>query len=42
MFTQTLTKRVLGSDLLNLLTGPHGIDRYTELVASVWTRGKGK
>jgi ferredoxin-NADP reductase len=42
MFTQTLTKRVLGSDLLNLLTGPHGVDRYTELVAPTWTLGEGR
>ena len=42
MFTQTLTKRVLGSDLLNLLTGPHGVDRYTELLAPTWTLGEGR
>jgi ferredoxin-NADP reductase len=40
MFTQNLTKRVLGSDLVNLLTGPHGVDRYTELLAPTWTRGE--
>lgn len=28
---------MLGSDLLDLLTGPHGVDRYTELVAPTWT-----
>ncbi|TMS52604.1 ferredoxin reductase [Mycobacterium sp. DBP42] len=43
MFTQTLTKRVLAaprmSALANLLTGPHGVDRYTELVEPTWTRG---
>nr|CRL78386.1 oxidoreductase FAD-binding subunit [Mycolicibacterium malmesburyense] len=43
MFTQTLTRgirdRVLGSPLVDLLTGPHGVDRYTELVAPTWTRG---
>lgn len=39
MFTQTLTKKVLRSALLDLLTGPHGVDRYTELVDPVWTRG---
>ena len=39
MFTQTLTKRVLGSPLVDLLTGPHGVDRYTELVEPTWTRG---
>lgn len=37
MFTQTLTKRVLGSNLVDLLTGPHGVDRYTELVTPMWT-----
>jgi ferredoxin-NADP reductase len=38
MFTQTLKKRVLGSDLVDLLTGPHGVDRYTELVEPTWTK----
>jgi ferredoxin-NADP reductase len=42
MFTQTLKKRVLGSDLVNLLTGPHGVDRYTEQVDPTWTRGEGR
>ncbi len=46
MFTQTLTrsfgKRVLGSDLVDLLTGPHGVDRYTELVAPTWTLGEAR
>ncbi|TVS89260.1 ferredoxin reductase [Mycobacterium helveticum] len=53
MFTQTthtsggtlaraFRKRVLGSDLLDLLTGPHGVDRYTELVAPTWTRGEAR
>jgi stearoyl-CoA 9-desaturase NADPH oxidoreductase len=42
MFTQTLTKRALGSDLVNLLTGPHGVDRYTELLAPTWTRGEAR
>ncbi|MEO3761566.1 FAD-binding oxidoreductase [Mycobacterium sp. B14F4] len=37
MFTQTLTQRVLRSPLVDLLTGPHGVDRYTELVAPTWT-----
>ncbi len=44
MFTQTSTrsfgKRVLGSALVDLLTGPHGVDRYTELVAPTWTLGE--
>jgi stearoyl-CoA 9-desaturase NADPH oxidoreductase len=43
MFTQTLTPRlrdrVLRSPLVDLLTGPHGVDRYTELVAPTWTTG---
>ncbi|KZS65833.1 ferredoxin reductase [Mycobacterium kansasii] len=46
MFTQTLSqavaKRVLGSDLVDLLTGPHGVDRYTELVAPTWTLGEAR
>lgn len=28
---------VLGSGLVDLLTGPHGVDRYTELVAPTWS-----
>lgn len=39
MFTQTLTRRVLSSSLIGLLTGPHGVDRYTELVDPTWTQG---
>jgi stearoyl-CoA 9-desaturase NADPH oxidoreductase len=43
MFTQTLRPRlrdrVLRSPLIDLLTGPHGVDRYTELVAPTWTSG---
>lgn len=46
MFTQTfnraVAKRVLGSDLVDLLTGPHGVDRYTELVAPTWTLGEAR
>jgi len=30
----------LGSELVDLLTGPHGVDRYTELVAPTWTLGE--
>ncbi|HEX2285060.1 MAG TPA: ferredoxin reductase [Mycobacterium sp.] len=37
MFTETLTRRVLRSPLVDLLTGPHGVDRYTELVEPTWT-----
>jgi ferredoxin-NADP reductase len=37
MFTQTVVKRVLGSSLVDLLTGPHGVDRYTEQVEPTWT-----
>src|ERR1700739_996934 len=33
MFTQMLANRVLGSGLVDLLTGPHGVARYTDLVA---------
>jgi len=39
MFTETLTKRGRRSALLDLLTGPHGVDRFTELVDPTWTRG---
>ncbi|TPG34594.1 ferredoxin reductase [Mycolicibacterium hodleri] len=43
MFTQTKTlslrDRVLRSSLVDLLTGPHGVDRYTELVEPTWTLG---
>ena len=43
MFTQTLKPRlrdrVLRSSLVDLLTGPHGVDRYTELVEPTWTVG---
>jgi stearoyl-CoA 9-desaturase NADPH oxidoreductase len=50
MFTQTSTRarvlslrdRVLGSDLVDLLTGPHGVDRYTEQVAPTWTLGEAR
>ncbi|MDY6999638.1 MAG: ferredoxin reductase [Actinomycetota bacterium] len=42
MFTQTLTKRVRRSALVDLLTGPHGLDRYTELVDPTWTRGQAR
>jgi ferredoxin-NADP reductase len=42
MFTQTLKQRVLGSDLVSLLTGPHGVDRYTEVVDAAWTRAEGR
>jgi ferredoxin-NADP reductase len=34
---RTLTRRVLGSNLVDLLTGPHGVDRYTELLKPAWT-----
>ncbi|MEZ0342903.1 flavin reductase family protein [Mycobacterium sp. pV006] len=38
MFTETLT-RMRRTSLLDLLTGPHGVDRYTELLDPTWTRG---
>ena len=41
MFTQTsprgLARRVLQSPLVSVLTGPHGVDAYTELVDRAWT-----
>ncbi len=41
MFTQTSTPglwgRVLRSPLVSVLTGPHGVDSYTELVDPAWT-----
>ena len=39
MFTEKLANRMLGSGLVDLLTGPHGVDRYTELVAPTWSLG---
>jgi ferredoxin-NADP reductase len=46
MFTQTLKPRlrdrVLRSSLVDLLTGPHGVDRYTELVTPTWTSGEAR
>jgi hypothetical protein len=41
-FTRTIAQRVLSSDLLDLLTGPHGVDRYTELVTPTWTSGEAR
>ncbi|QLL07761.1 flavin reductase family protein [Mycobacterium vicinigordonae] len=38
-FTRTVAKRVLSSNLVDVLTGPHGVDRYTELVTPTWTSG---
>ena len=40
MFTQILKNRVLGSKLVGLLTRPHGVDRYAELLAPKWTLGE--
>lgn len=37
MFTQTLIRRAARRPLLELLLGPHGVDRYTELVDPLWT-----
>jgi stearoyl-CoA 9-desaturase NADPH oxidoreductase len=42
MFTETLKQRVLGSGLVDLLTGPHGVDRYTEVLTPLWTRDEGR
>ncbi|MDF2825798.1 MAG: Oxidoreductase FAD-binding domain protein, partial [Mycobacterium sp.] len=33
---------MLGSPLVHLLTGPHGVDRYTELVEPTWTLGEAR
>jgi stearoyl-CoA 9-desaturase NADPH oxidoreductase len=41
-FVKAFQKRVLGSDLVDLLTGPHGVDRYTELLAPTWTLGEAR
>jgi ferredoxin-NADP reductase len=38
----TVTRRVLDSRLVDLLTGPHGVDRYTELVKPTWTLGEAR
>lgn len=35
--TRTVRTRILASGLVDLLAGPHGVDRYTELVAPTWT-----
>lgn len=37
MFTETLGRGRVRSRLLGLLVGPHGVDRYTELVDPMWT-----
>src|SRR5574337_46010 len=42
VFTQTLAQRVLRSSLVGVLTGPHGVDRYTELVSPTWTSSEGR
>jgi ferredoxin-NADP reductase len=41
-FVKSFQQRVLGSNLVDLLTGPHGVDRYTELVAPTWTLGEAR
>ncbi|WP_193046022.1 ferredoxin reductase [Mycolicibacterium baixiangningiae] len=42
MRTRSLRERVLRSPLLDLLTGPHGVDRYTELLTPTWTLGEAR
>ena len=37
MFTNAMVRPGLGSRLLGLLAGPHGVDRYTELVDPMWS-----
>jgi stearoyl-CoA 9-desaturase NADPH oxidoreductase len=39
---EAFRKRVLGSDLVDLLTGPHGVDRYTEQVVPTWALGEAR
>ena len=41
-FMEAFRKRVLGSDLVDLLTGPHGVDRYTEQLAPTWALGEAR
>lgn len=41
-FAKTFRDRILGSDLVDLLTGPHGVACYTELVDPTWTRGEAR
>lgn len=46
MFTEILarpaSRRILGSSLLDLLTGPHGVDRYTELLDPTLVSGEAR
>ncbi|WP_454788932.1 ferredoxin reductase [Mycolicibacterium lutetiense] len=37
MFTETLSRRIRRSALVGVLTGPHGVDRYTEVYDRTWT-----
>src|SRR5581483_11051497 len=37
MYTMSATRRLLRSPLVDLLVGPHGIDRYLELVRPTLT-----
>ena len=37
MFTESLARPRFGSRLLRLLAGPHGVDRFTELLDPMWT-----
>jgi ferredoxin-NADP reductase len=39
MYTMSATRRLLRSQLVDLLVGPHGIDRYLELVRPTMTVG---
>lgn len=41
-FARALRERVLASDLVDLLTAPHGVDRYTEQVAPSWALGEAR
>lgn len=33
-------RRILGSSLIDALVGPHGVDRYLELIDPLWTLGE--
>jgi len=37
MFTETFSRRIRSSALVGILTGPHGVDRYTEVFDRTWT-----
>jgi ferredoxin-NADP reductase len=42
MFTESLTRRLLRSNLLEALTFPHGVDRYAELADPLLVKGEAR